>query len=96
MKAQDVHDAEQAVLGSVLLSPNCLDSVRAVIGDEGRVFVSEPHQLLYRAMLHLQVGGLPIDPLTLKQRLAEDRELDAVGRITYIGEGLSNGQGASK
>ena len=86
MKAQDVHDAEQAVLGSVLLSPDYFDSVRAVIGDDGRVFASEPHQLLYRAMLHLQVGGLPIDPLTLKQRLAEDRELDAVEGITYIGE----------
>jgi replicative DNA helicase len=72
-------EAEQSVLGTVLLSDTALP---ALIIDE-RVqpedFYRESHGRIFRAMLDLHTKGEPIDAVTLKELLKQSGELDAVG-----------------
>src|SRR3712207_8471007 len=72
-------EAEQSVLGTVLLSDTALP---ALIIDE-RVqpedFYRESHGRIFRAMLHLHTQGEPVDAVTLKEFLKQSGELDSVG-----------------
>src|SRR3712207_3475519 len=72
-------EAEQSVLGTVLLSDTALP---ALIIDE-RVqpedFYRESHGRIFRAMLDLHTKGEPVDAVTLKEVLKQSGELDAVG-----------------
>jgi replicative DNA helicase len=72
-------EAEQSVLGTVLLSDTALP---ALIIDE-RVqpedFYRESHGRIFRAMLELHTHGEPVDRLTVKEHLKQTGELDAVG-----------------
>ena len=48
-------EAEQAVLGAILLRPDALYDVAAVVQPE--TFYREGHRLIYQAMLDLAQGG---------------------------------------
>jgi replicative DNA helicase len=72
-------EAEQSVLGAVLLSDTALP---ALIIDERLTaddFYRESHGRIYQAMLDLHTQGEPIDALTLVEHLKQAGELDAVG-----------------
>jgi replicative DNA helicase len=72
-------EAEQSVLGAVLLSDTALP---ALIIDERlqpEDFYRESHGRIYRAMLDLHTLGEPVDALTLVEHLKQEGELDAVG-----------------
>src|ERR671911_879099 len=72
-------EAEQSVLGAVLLSDTALP---ALIIDERLHpddFYREAHGLVFQAMLELHNGGEPVDALTLVEHLKQAGELDAVG-----------------
>jgi DnaB-like helicase N terminal domain len=72
-------DAEQSVLGAVLLSdtalPTLIDDERLEPDD----FYRKGHARIYQAMLDLHALGEPIDPLTLAEHLKQAGELEAVG-----------------
>ena len=72
-------EAEQSVLGAVLLSDTALP---ALIIDERLHpddFYREAHGLVFQAMLELHNGGEPVDALTLVEHLKQAGQLDAVG-----------------
>jgi replicative DNA helicase len=72
-------EAEQSVLGAVLLSDTALP---ALIIDErlqAEDFYRESHGLIYRAMLELHGSGEPVDALTLVEHLKQAGQLDQVG-----------------
>ena len=72
-------EAEQSVLGAVLLSDTALP---ALIIDERlqpEDFYREGHERIYRAMLELHTLGEPVDALTLVEHLKQSGQLEAVG-----------------
>jgi replicative DNA helicase len=72
-------DAEQSVLGAVLLS----DTALPVLADDEQLqpedFYRESHGRIYQAMLDLHARHEPVDELTLVERLKHTGELEQVG-----------------
>ncbi len=77
-------EAEQSVLGAVLLSDTALPALiideRLQAGD----FYREAHGRIYQAMLDLHTVGEPVDALTLVEHLKQAGELEAVGGPSAI------------
>jgi replicative DNA helicase len=72
-------DAEESVLGSMMLSPGAIGAVSEIL-DAGD-FYRESHAKVYRAALALYARGEPVDAITLIDVLEERGELgDAGGR----------------
>jgi replicative DNA helicase len=72
-------EAEQSVLGAVLLSDTALP---ALIIDERLHpddFYREAHGIVFAAMLELHTGGEPVDALTLVEHLKQAGRLEAAG-----------------
>jgi replicative DNA helicase len=72
-------EAEQSVLGAVLLSDTALP---ALIIDERlhpEDFYREGHGIVFAAMLELHSGGEPVDALTLVEHLKQAGQLEAAG-----------------
>src|SRR6187455_2882836 len=73
-------DAEESVLGAMMLSPGAIGAVSEIL-DAGD-FYRESHAKIYRAGLSLYARGEPVDAITLVDALEERSELeDAGGRI---------------
>lgn len=56
-------EAEQAVLGSILISPACVPSVIERLKPED--FYIETNRLIYETISHMFTDGRPIDPVTV-------------------------------
>jgi replicative DNA helicase len=77
-------EAEQSVLGAVLLSDTALP---ALIIDERlhpEDFYREAHGLVFAAMLELHNGGEPVDALTLVEHLKQAGKLEQAGGRSAI------------
>src|SRR3954471_9584989 len=77
-------EAEQSVLGAVLLSDTELP---ALIIDERlqpEDFYRESHGRIYQAMLDLHTLGEPVDALTLVEHLKQAGELESVGGAAAV------------
>jgi replicative DNA helicase len=72
-------DAEESVLGAMMLSPGAIGAVSEVLDGDGRDFYRESHAKIYRAALALYGKGEPVDAITLVDELDERGDLDAVG-----------------
>jgi len=72
-------EAEQSVLGSILLSDRAM--YRLVIDDGLRPdhFYRERHRSVYRAMLDLYGRAEPVDAITVTEHLRQAGELDQLG-----------------
>jgi replicative DNA helicase len=78
-------EAEQGVLGCVLLAPNdclgqCIEKLKA--GPE--VFYDLRHQTIYEALITMYDKRDPIDIITLQQHLKDRGLLDQIGGIPYL------------
>src|SRR6266536_1829300 len=73
-------EAEESVLGAMLLSPGAIGAVSEVL--DASDFYRESHAKIYRAALALYAKGEPVDAITLVDELEERGELeDAGGRV---------------
>ena len=80
-------EAEQAVLGGIMLSNQHWDSIaERVIADD---FYTFQHRLIFTEMEHLMRNQSPIDLITLDQALRSRGVSDEVGGFAYLAE-LSN------
>src|SRR5256884_6993651 len=70
-------EAEESVLGAMLLSPGAIGAVSEVL--DASDFYRESHAKIYRAALALYAKGEPVDAITLVDELEERSELEAVG-----------------
>lgn len=72
-------DAEQAVLGAILLSDRSLYALVIEEGLRATDFYHERHARVYEAMLSLYNESQPVDPLTVTERVARMGHLEQVG-----------------
>ena len=75
-------EAEEAVLGSILIDPDCVIRLTPIIRVED--FYRERNQLCFAAALALFQRGQAVDQLTLAGELARTEKLDAVGGMAYL------------
>jgi len=78
-------EAEQGVLGCILLSPN--DNLGSCIEKfKGRpdAFYDLRHQHLYELLVEMYDGREAIDLITLPQRLKDRNQLEAIGGMPYL------------
>ena len=77
-------DAEESVLGAMMLSPGAIGAVSEVLsaGD----FYRASHGMIYRAALDLYAKGEPVDAITLADELERRGELEEIGGRTRINE----------
>jgi replicative DNA helicase len=79
-------DAEESVLGAMMLSPGAIAAVSEILASDGREFYRESHAKIYRAGLALYGKGEPVDAITLVDELDERGELEDVGGKVRIHE----------
>ena len=78
-------EAEQGVLGCVLLSPNdCLGQCIEKLKAGADVFYDLRHQTIYTALVEMYDQREPIDVITVQQRLKDRQLLDQIGGIPYL------------
>ena len=70
-------EAEQAVLGSVIQSVDAWDKIAEVIIQED--FYNRAHRLIFGAINRLIVKNSAADPITLKDELESNNELEDIG-----------------
>ena len=75
-------EAEQSVLGGILLDNQGLNAVLEVI--TGRDFYSEAHRRIFEAMINLSERGEPVDLITLSSILKDRTQLDKAGGAAYL------------
>lgn len=78
------NDAEQAVLGAMLLDQDAALQGAQLLTDE--MFYKEAHRRLFRAMVALTERRSVIDHITLRDELMRRGELETVGGYDYIAE----------
>lgn len=75
-------EAEQAVLGSVLINDEVLDTILEIITTED--FYRKSHRIIFDTMISLHMERKPIDSITITDRLINNKKLDEVGGIAFI------------
>jgi replicative DNA helicase len=78
-------EAEQGVLGCILLSPNdcmgeCIEKLKS--GED--VFYDLRHQTIFKVLAEMYDSRQAIDIITLQQRLKDAQLLEQVGGISYL------------
>ena len=76
-------DAEQSVLGAVLLDAECL-SVVAEILPRAEYFYAVNNQMIYGAMLEMYTLGQPVDFVTVLEKLREAPDFDQEQGRVYL------------
>lgn len=80
-------EAEQALLGSIMLRPDAMYEIIDIVGPHS--FYFEKHRTIFETMLELFGKHQPIDLLSLSTRLKEKELLERVGGVAFLTE-LSN------
>ncbi|MBP3966868.1 MULTISPECIES: replicative DNA helicase [Paenibacillus] len=75
-------EAEQAVLGAVLLQTEALITAMERLRSED--FYLPSHQLLFDAMVELGEASQPIDLVTLTAYLQDRQQLEEIGGVSYL------------
>ena len=81
-------EAEQAVLGGLMLDNKRLDAVLEVISDVD--FYREDHRQIFKMMQILQENAQPLDVITLSEELHRHDQLERVGGLAYLVEMANN------
>ena len=81
-------EAEQSVLGSMLIDPESWDKVAELVTETD--FYNRSHQTIFRAIVRLLNTNQPIDLITVSEELEKHDELDDAGGFAYLGELAKN------
>ncbi len=76
-------EAEMALLGAMIYDNEVIGDVVEVVNAR-EMFAYPAHQAIFEAVLKLHLGRKPIDLVVLKEELAKDRKLEAVGGAEYL------------
>jgi replicative DNA helicase len=78
-------EAEQGVLGCILLSPNdCMGECIEKLRPGHLVFYDLRHQTLFQTLTQMFDEKEPIDLITLQQRLKNKQQIEGVGGLAYL------------
>ena len=75
-------DVEEAVLGALLIEPNCVDEAMGELTPN--CFYSEKHRMIYEAMRTLVNEHAALDLLSVSQKLKDTGKLEAVGGTVFL------------
>jgi replicative DNA helicase len=74
-------DAERSCLGAILLDPDIyFRTEKLQVYD----FMLDSHRRIYSAIIEMAEEAVPIDLVTLSNHLADRKNLDSVGGVTYL------------
>ena len=76
-------EAEQSVLGAILLDSSCMDRVTEYI-PRAEYFYQVNNALIYEAMLSLFTAGRPVDFVTVLEQLKENGDFDESSGKVYL------------
>ncbi|NLF83299.1 MAG: replicative DNA helicase, partial [Candidatus Gastranaerophilales bacterium] len=77
-------EAEQAVLGALLIDPNAIAKVVDIIKADN--FYKQAHKLIYSTVLNLFNNNEPIDVVTVSENLKSIDKLEQAGSRAYIND----------
>ena len=77
-------EAEKAVLGAAFLAKDAIVQAREYLTDED--FYSRRHQIIFKAMTKLNDNDRPIDIISMKNELDQEKEMSNVGGMEYLTE----------
>jgi replicative DNA helicase len=86
-------EAEQSVLGGLLLSADGWDAVAETVAPAD--FYRHDHRVIYRQIARLAEAMEPVDVITVADKLEASGELDAAGGLSYLAELAQNTPSAS-
>jgi replicative DNA helicase len=86
-------EAEQAVLGGLMLDNTVWDTVSEKLIEED--FYRHEHQLIFRVMYSQTESNRPLDVVTLVEALDSLGELDSAGGLDYLSDLASNARGSA-
>ncbi len=75
-------DAEQAVLGAMLIKKEAIAEVSQILKPED--FYRDAHKIVYEAMLTLFNKNEPADIVTVSEYLNNENLMEKVGGVTFI------------
>ncbi len=75
-------EAEQAVLGGVLIDNTIFSSILEVLKEDD--FYHPAHKIIFRAFVELYSKNIPIDLITVKEHLERAGKLEEVGGPLYL------------
>lgn len=81
-------EAEQSVIGGLLLDPHAWDSIGDMITEAD--FYNESHRLIFRRIGLMSAQGFPIDVVTVAEALESAGDGERTGGLAYLGELASN------
>jgi replicative DNA helicase len=76
-------EAEQSVLGGMLLDGTAWDKVADLIGEHD--FYRNEHRLIYKHIERLSDQAKPVDVITVAESLESNNELEKAGGLAYLG-----------
>jgi replicative DNA helicase len=86
-------EAEQSVLGGLMISQDAWDGVAELVTAED--FYRPDHRLIFRQIRNLAEASQPVDVVTLADQLQLSGELEAAGGHSYLAELAENTPSAS-
>lgn len=81
-------EAEQAVLGGLMLDNNAWEQVVDKLTEQD--FYRADHRVIFRAISALSLQDKPIDLITISERLEAQNELIEIGGLGYLGQIAKN------
>ena len=76
-------EAEQSVLGAILLDSQCLDRIAEILPNPDYFYLAN-HRLIYAVMLEMFTLGQPIDFVTVLDNLKKDSDFEENTAKTYL------------
>ncbi len=77
-------EAETSVLGALLIDKDAIISVAEFL--EGKDFYDNRNQKIYESMLSLYEDRVPIDTLTVSEKLKKNKSFKIIGGASYLAE----------
>ncbi|MBV8496441.1 MAG: intein-containing replicative DNA helicase, partial [Gammaproteobacteria bacterium] len=75
-------EAEQSLLGGLLLDPSAWDNVADAVGEQD--FYRPDHRLIFAAIASLALESKPGDVVTVSQQLERNGNLEQAGGLAYL------------
>ncbi|MEU9654993.1 DUF3987 domain-containing protein [Streptomyces chartreusis] len=77
-------EAEQIVLGAVMVDEGVLSEIEEELGQDPAVFYRPAHETIWRTILELVAGGVRPTPVVLADALSKAGNLQQVGGSSYL------------
>lgn len=74
---------EAGVLGSMIVSQECIAEVISILPDESCFFKVE-HRQIYSALVRMYVAGTPVDAVSLRDELKKAGHLEGTNGVKYL------------